>query len=214
MAGAGSGNRAADGRQVVVIGQGYVGLPVAVRAVEAGFHVVGFDLDKDKVSGLAAGRSHIEDISDTQVEQALATGRYRPSESPRDLEDFDVAVISVPTPLRDGTPDISHIESAADLVGAYVTAGSLVVLESTTYPGTTEEVVCPRLEGGSGLTAGSDFLVGYSPERIDPGNQIWDSAARRRWWPVSTRSRRPRSAPSIPSWSTPWSRCPVPVRPS
>ncbi len=161
------------GRKVVVVGQGYVGLPVAMRAIEVGFEVVGFDLDKDKISGLAAGRSHIEDVSDADVEQALATGRYRPTESPRDLEQFDVAVISVPTPLRDGVPDISHVESAADLVGAYVTAGSLVVLESTTYPGTTDEVVCPRLESGSGLTAGTDFLVGYSPERIDPGNLVW-----------------------------------------
>ncbi|MDH4278413.1 MAG: nucleotide sugar dehydrogenase [Acidimicrobiia bacterium] len=161
------------GRKLVVIGQGYVGLPVAMRAVEAGFDVVGFDLDKDKISGLVAGRSHIEDVGDAEIELALASGRYRPSESPQDLEDFHVAVISVPTPLRDGVPDISHVESAAQLLGACVTAGCLVVLESTTYPGTTDEVVCPLLESGSGLRAGSDFLVGYSPERIDPGNTVW-----------------------------------------
>ncbi len=160
-------------RRVVVVGQGYVGLPVAMRAVEVGYDVVGFDLDKVKISGLAAGRSHIEDIGDDEVAHALATGRYRPTESPRDLEDFDIAVISVPTPLRDGVPDISYVEAAADMVGRHVSAGCLVVLESTTYPGTTDEVVCPRLEAGSGLAAGTDFLVGYSPERIDPGNPVW-----------------------------------------
>ena len=161
------------GRKLAIIGQGYVGLPVAMRAVEAGFDVVGFDLDKTKISGLSAGLSHIEDISHAEVERALASGRYHPSESPRDLENFDIAVISVPTPLRDGVPDISYVESAAELVGRHVTAGSLVVLESTTYPGTTDEVLCPLLERGSGLSAGSDFLVGYSPERIDPGNEVW-----------------------------------------
>ncbi|MDH3302205.1 MAG: nucleotide sugar dehydrogenase [Acidimicrobiia bacterium] len=168
-----SGRHNGDGRKLAVIGQGYVGLPVAMRAVEVGFDVIGFDLDKDKISSLSAGRSHIEDVSDAEIELALASGRYRPSESPQDLDGFDVAVISVPTPLRDGVPDISHVEAAAELVGASVTAGSLVVLESTTYPGTTDEVVCPLLESGSGLRAGSDFLVGYSPERIDPGNLVW-----------------------------------------
>jgi len=163
----------AGSQKLVVVGQGYVGLPVAVRAVEAGFDVVGFDLDKQKISGLAAGRSHIEDITDTQLAAALASGRYRPSESPEDLTGFDIAVISVPTPLREGAPDISYVESASDLLGSYTTDGSLVILESTTYPGTTDEVVSPRLEAGSGLRAGHDFLVGYSPERIDPGNTVW-----------------------------------------
>ncbi|MDH3293217.1 MAG: nucleotide sugar dehydrogenase [Acidimicrobiia bacterium] len=162
-----------DPRKLVVVGQGYVGLPVAVRAVEAGFNVVGFDLDKRKVSELAAGRSHIEDVTDEQLVEALASGRYLPSESRVDVSNFDVAVISVPTPLRDGVPDISFVESAADLLGQFTTDGSLVILESTTYPGTTDEVVSPRLEAGSGLKAGVDFLVGYSPERIDPGNKVW-----------------------------------------
>ena len=173
MGSSSSGDHVADGRKLAVIGQGYVGLPVAMRAVEAGFDVIGFDVDKNKISGLSAARSHIEDVSDAELSEALASGRYKPSESPNDLENFDIAVISVPTPLRDGVPDISYVESAADLVGSYVTVGSLVILESTTYPGTTEEVVCPRLESGSGLIAGSDFFVGYSPERIDPGNQVW-----------------------------------------
>jgi UDP-N-acetyl-D-glucosamine dehydrogenase len=162
-----------DVQKLVVVGQGYVGLPVAIRAVEAGFDVVGFDLDKRKVSDLAAGRSHIEDVTDEELAAALATGRYTPSESPVDVTDFDIAVISVPTPLRDGVPDISYVESAAELLGRYTTEGCLVVLESTTYPGTTDEVVSPLLEAGSGLRAGDDFLVGYSPERIDPGNTVW-----------------------------------------
>ena len=159
--------------KLVVVGQGYVGLPVAVRAVEAGFDVVGFDLDKRKISGLAAGTSHIEDVTDDDLQRALATGRYLPTESTDDVSDFDIAVISVPTPLRDGVPDISYVESAADMLGRYTTTGALIILESTTYPGTTDEVVSPLLEAGSGLTAGTDFLVGYSPERIDPGNTVW-----------------------------------------
>jgi UDP-N-acetyl-D-glucosamine dehydrogenase len=160
-------------QKLVVVGQGYVGLPVAIRAVEAGFDVVGFDLDKRKISGLTAGRSHIEDITDDELSAALETGRYLPSESAEDIAGFDIAVISVPTPLRDGVPDISYVESASDLLGLYTTEGALVILESTTYPGTTDEVVSPRLEAGSSLRAGSDFLVGYSPERIDPGNTVW-----------------------------------------
>ncbi len=160
-------------KKLVVVGQGYVGLPVAIRAVEAGYDVVGLDLDKKKISGLAAGTSHIEDITDEQLASALATGRYRPTESPADVADFDIAVISVPTPLREGAPDISYVESAAEMLGRFTTPGSLVILESTTYPGTTDEVVTPLLEAGSGLIAGTDFMVGYSPERIDPGNKVW-----------------------------------------
>ena len=160
--------------KVVVVGQGYVGLPVAMRAVEVGYDVVGFDLDKRKVSGLASGRSHIDDVTDADVAAALASGRYRPSEVEADLQGFHFAVITVPTPLADGAPDISFIESAAETVARWLTPGATVILESTTYPGTTEEVVLPILEAGSGLDAGPDFLVGFSPERIDPGNLTWD----------------------------------------
>ncbi|MEM7274426.1 MAG: nucleotide sugar dehydrogenase [Actinomycetota bacterium] len=161
-------------QRVVVVGQGYVGLPLAMRAVEVGFDVVGFDSDKRKISALAAGESYIDDVTDADVTAALATGSYLPSETEEDLTDFDVAVITVPTPLTDGAPDISYIEQATATVARYLTAGATVILESTTYPGTTEEVVAPMLEAASGLRAGSDFHLGYSPERIDPGNEIWD----------------------------------------
>ena len=156
--------------RVVVIGQGYVGLPVAIRAVEVGFDVIGFELDEAKVAALAAGQSHVEDITTDRLAAALATGRYLPTSSTSDLAGFDFAVISVPTPMAEGAPDLSYIESASETLAPFITAGSTVILESTTYPGTTEELSLPILEAGSGLTAGTDFHLGYSPERIDPGN--------------------------------------------
>jgi UDP-N-acetyl-D-glucosamine dehydrogenase len=161
-------------RRVVVVGQGYVGLPVAVRAVDVGFDVVGFDVDETKVVALLAGRSYIGDVTDADLTRALGTGRYRPSCTTRDLAGFDVAVVTVPTPLRDGAPDLSFIESAGELLARFLRPGATVVLESTTYPGTTEEVLAPLLESGSGLVAGDDFHLGFSPERIDPGNERWD----------------------------------------
>ncbi|MEP7204208.1 MAG: nucleotide sugar dehydrogenase [Ilumatobacteraceae bacterium] len=160
-------------QRVAVLGQGYVGLPVALRAVEVGFDVVGFDVDSERIGLLCAASSFIDDVSDDDLRQALATGRFHPSADSADLADFDIAVISVPTPLRDGAPDLRYIESAADLLSPYVRVGSCIILESTTYPGTTEEIVVPRLESASGLRAGEDFLVGYSPERIDPSNEKW-----------------------------------------
>ena len=158
---------------MVVVGQGYVGLPVAARAVLAGYSVLGFEVDPAKGEALNAGRSHVEDISDVQLGEALATGRYRATSAADDLAGFDVAVISVPTPMGEGVPDLSYIESAASTLAPHVTPGSTVILESTTYPGTTEELVAPILESGSGLRAGADFHLGYSPERIDPGNTKW-----------------------------------------
>ena len=159
--------------RVLVVGQGYVGLPVAMASVAAGFVVVGFDVDETKVQGLAVGRSHVVDVADADVAAAVASGRYRPTADAGSLGSFDVAVVTVPTPLADGAPDLSHIEAAADLLGPLVRRGCTVVLESTTYPGTTDELLAPALERHSGLTAGVDFRVGYSPERIDPGNTEW-----------------------------------------
>ena len=161
---------------LVVMGQGYVGVPLAVRAVEVGFSVVGFDIDETKVKGLASGRSPVEDVSDERLQAALSSGRYTPTAEIADCRDFNAAVISVPTPLRDGMPDLSAVESAARFIAPLVRSGTTVVLESTTYPGTTEELLCPILEEGSGLRAGRDFHVGYSPERIDPGNARWTVA--------------------------------------
>ena len=157
-------------QRVVVIGQGYVGLPVAVRAVEVGFDVVGFELDPRKVEGLTAGSSHVEDIPDQRLQSAIATGRYRATAEAADLAGFDVAVISVPTPMAEGAPDLSYIETASATLAPHIRPGSTVILESTTYPGTTEELSLPILEKGSALKGGVDFHLGYSPERIDPGN--------------------------------------------
>ncbi|MBU6215990.1 MAG: nucleotide sugar dehydrogenase [Acidobacteria bacterium] len=162
------------GGRVVVIGQGYVGLPVSMRAVDAGFDVLGFEVDERKCNMLNAGRSPVEDISDEQLEAALRADRYRATTNPIDLAHFDIAVVSVPTPMAEGAPDLSYIESAAETLAPHVREGCTVILESTTYPGTTEELVAPLLEAGSGLRAGRDFHLGYSPERIDPGNPTWN----------------------------------------
>ncbi|MFC9245986.1 nucleotide sugar dehydrogenase [Streptomyces sp. NPDC057136] len=178
---------------LVVIGLGYVGLPLAVRAAEAGFRVTGLDLDERRTKEFASGRSHTEDIPDARLLKAMDSGRLCVSTSYEDAKGFDICVIAVPTPLRGGTPDLSCVESAARSIAPLLTPGATVILESTTYPGTTEEVLLPLLEAGSGLRAGAPesrcteagvdghggmvtdpyFHVGYSPERIDPGNKRW-----------------------------------------
>jgi UDP-N-acetyl-D-glucosamine dehydrogenase len=160
-------------KRVVVVGQGYVGLPLAMAAVAAGFDVVGFDLDVGRTKNLADGTSFTADVPDAQLQAALATGRYTATDQPDACTGFDVAVITVPTPLREGDPDLTYIAAAARTLSGYLQPGATIVLESTTYPGTTEELMVPLLEAGSGLKAGRDFSVGYSPERIDPGNHVW-----------------------------------------
>jgi UDP-N-acetyl-D-glucosamine dehydrogenase len=160
-------------RKVVIVGQGYVGLPLAVRAVEVGYRVVGFDLSESRVKLLSEGTSFTDDVPSAALRAALDSGRYQVTSSEEDCEGFDVGIVTVPTPLKDGNPDLSYIEEAAAMLGRHLRKGSLVVLESTTYPGTTTEVVAPVLEESSGLSAGRDFLLGYSPERIDPGNRTW-----------------------------------------
>jgi len=159
------------GKRVVVVGQGYVGLPLAMRAVEVGFDVVGYDSSEARVKRLNAGESYVEDIASDTLASALATGRYQASAEPDGCSRFDVGVITVPTPLKEGVPDLSYIEDAAATLGRYLRPGATVILESTTYPGTTEELVGAILEEHSGLAAGVDFHLGYSPERIDPGNR-------------------------------------------
>ena len=159
--------------RLVVVGQGYAGLPVAIRAVEAGFDVVGFDIDVVRIKRLAAGESHVEDVTSDQVARALATGRYEATDDPARTRGFDVAVIDVPTPLTDGAPNLSHVADAAAMLAGSLSSGATVILESTTYPGTTEDLVAGVLEEGSGLVPGRDFHLGYSPERIDPGNATW-----------------------------------------
>jgi UDP-N-acetyl-D-mannosaminuronic acid dehydrogenase/UDP-N-acetyl-D-glucosamine dehydrogenase len=160
-------------KKLVVVGQGYVGLPIAVRGVEAGFSVVGIDIDPVRTDALANGQSYIEDVPSDRLARALETGRYLPTTSYDDAAGFDAAIISVPTPLRDSLPDLSFITGAANELASRLKCGAVVVLESTTYPGTTDELLVPLLEQGSGLVAGKDFFVGYSPERIDPGNPHW-----------------------------------------
>ena len=159
--------------RVVVIGQGYVGLPLAVRAAEVGFHVVGFDVDPARVDRLRRASTFIEDITDDDLSAALGSGRYLPTDDPATLAGFETAVVCVPTPLHDGIPDLHYIEGAAEVIAPHVSPGCCVILESTTYPGTTDDIFIPILESGSGLRAGEDFLVGYSPERIDPSNTTW-----------------------------------------
>ena len=160
-------------QRVVVVGQGYVGLPLAMAAATAGFDVVGFDLDVERTKNLADGTSFTADVSDSVLQGALRSGRYTATDKPDDCANFDIAVITVPTPLREGDPDLSYIAAAARIVAGYLRPGATVVLESTTYPGTTQDMMVPLLEAGSGLRAGDDFSVGYSPERIDPGNRTW-----------------------------------------
>jgi nucleotide sugar dehydrogenase len=142
-----------------------------MRAAEVGFGVTGYELDTTRLAALQAGRSYVEDVPSERVAAALGAG-YRATDRVEDLAGFDVAVISVPTPLREGTPDLSYVEAAGATLARALSPGALVVLESTTYPGTTEELLRPILEE-SGLRAGEDFFLGYSPERIDPGNPRW-----------------------------------------
>ena len=155
--------------KLVVVGLGYVGLPLAVEASRAGLEVLGLDISTEVVSKLSSGRSHIEDISDADVAEALKSG-FIPTIDPNVIGEADAVVITVPTPLTDHLPDLSAVEAAGVTIGEHLRAGQLVVLESTSYPGTTEEVLRPILEEQSGLIAGRDFHLAFSPERIDPGN--------------------------------------------
>jgi UDP-N-acetyl-D-glucosamine dehydrogenase len=153
-----------------VIGLGYVGLPLALTLNEAGFDVVGIDIDTNRVDAILAGRSYITDISDKELQKAAAQKRFRATTNLSEIRNLDAVSICVPTPLRKTKdPDMSYVISAADAIAKGLRPGQLVILESTTYPGTTEELVLPALEAG-GLTVGKDFFVAYSPERVDPGN--------------------------------------------
>ena len=161
---------------VGVIGLGYVGLPLALRFAEAGFSVLGFDVDSDKVDKLNAGVSYIRQISSDRIDGVVRQGRFEATTNFDGLGKADALVICVPTPLtRHREPDLQYIERTADVVASTLRIGQLICLESTTYPGTTEEVVLPRLARG-GLTVGRDFFLAYSPEREDPGNQAYSTA--------------------------------------
>jgi len=154
----------------VILGLGYVGLPLAQEATRSGLLIVGLDSSDRVVSGLNAGRSHVDDLSGEAVAEMLAAG-FTATKDPAVVADAATVVICVPTPLsEDGGPDLSAVRGAGEAVARHLRPGTLVVLESTTYPGTTEEFLLPILEGGSGLRAGVDFNLAFSPERIDPGN--------------------------------------------
>jgi nucleotide sugar dehydrogenase len=164
------------GQDLLVIGLGYVGLPLAIAAARSGFRVTGLDLNAEKVAGLMAGRSHVDDLSDDDVAEMLGRG-FRATADETEAGPQDVIVICVPTPLSEADgPDLSAVRAATATAGRLLKAGTLVSLESTTYPGTTEEVVRPLLEKTSGLTAGLDFSLAFSPERIDPGNPVYGFA--------------------------------------
>jgi UDP-N-acetyl-D-glucosamine dehydrogenase len=157
--------------KISIVGLGYVGLPLAVAFAEAGFEVIGLDLDQKKVESLNGGVSYIPDIPTAQVAPLVKSGKLRATTSYDDLREADAVSICVPTPLRKTKdPDMSFVISATDSLAAICHAGMLVVLESTTYPGTTDEIMVPRLTA-HGLTVGESVFVAFSPERIDPGNE-------------------------------------------
>ncbi len=156
-----------------VIGLGYVGLPLVVESCNSGLNVFGYDNNSDKVKKLQNGTSPIEDISDEMLKKALQKD-LTISDSPEALKDCEYIVISVPTPLTDYQPDLSYVKAAARTIAENISKDQVIILESTTYPGTTIEVLIPEIESISELKAGKDFHVGYSPERIDPGNETWN----------------------------------------
>jgi UDP-N-acetyl-D-glucosamine dehydrogenase len=157
--------------RIGIIGLGYVGLPLAVEFAKAGFQVTGFDVDVAKIAAINKGHSYIGDVSSEDVSTAVKAGKLSATDDMSKLHDMDAIDICVPTPLRKTRdPDLSYVILAVDAVRARLKPGQLVILESTTYPGTTDEVVQPALEEG-GLKAGKDFYLAFSPERVDPGNQ-------------------------------------------
>ena len=158
---------------VAVIGLGYVGLPLAIQATSSNLKVYGYDIDENKISNYNLGKSIIEDISDKELKASLEKGLFLSSD-PKYLSVSETIVISVPTPLTDYQPDLSYVKAAAETIAKNITKNQIIILESTTYPGTTVEVLIPVIEEISNLKAGVDFFVGYSPERIDPGNDTWN----------------------------------------
>ena len=158
---------------VVIIGLGYVGLPLAREAARVGLNVTGLDVKQVTVDALNGGRSHVDDLTDADIAAMVARG-FRATTDLGDCQDPDVIVICVPTPLSESDgPDLTAVRAATESAGQLLRSGTLVVLESTTYPGTTDEVVRPLLEKVSGLTAGIGFNLAFSPERIDPGNPVY-----------------------------------------
>lgn len=157
-----------------VVGLGYVGLPLAVEKAKAGFKTIGFDVQSSKVNMVNSGHNYIGDVIDTDLTELVGSGMLSATNDFSFINDVDFVAICVPTPLDEHQePDISYVKNSATAISKYLKPGTMVVLESTTYPGTTEELVQPILEEGSGLKCGQDFFLGFSPERVDPGNLIY-----------------------------------------
>ena len=158
--------------KVGIVGIGYVGLPLAVEFAEAGYKTIGFDMQQAKVDMVNRGDNYIGDVKDDVLKEVIKNGNLKASTDFSLLKDVDFIAIAVPTPLdKYQQPDISFVKSSSETVGKFLSKNTMVVLESTTYPGTTEELVLPILEKESGLKVNKDFYVGFSPERVDPGNQ-------------------------------------------
>ena len=165
-----------ESREIVVgvVGLGYVGLPLAVEKAKAGFKTIGFDVQAKKVELVNAGHNYIGDVVDSDLEELVKSGTLTATTDFSFVKDVDFIAICVPTPLdAHQQPDISYVRSSTEAVSKYLKKDTMVVLESTTYPGTTEELIKPILEEGSGLKCGEDFYLGFSPERVDPGNLIY-----------------------------------------
>ena len=159
---------------VGVVGLGYVGLPLAVEKAKAGYKTIGFDIQSQKVEMVNQGINYIGDVVGTELIQLVASGMLSATNDFSFIRDVDFVAIAVPTPLDEyQQPDISYIRKSAADIAQYIKKGSMIVLESTTYPGTTEELLLPILEQGSGLKCGEDFYLAFSPERVDPGNLIY-----------------------------------------
>ncbi len=156
------------------VGLGYVGLPLAVEKAKAGFRTLGFDVQQDKVDSVNRGENYIGDVVQEDLESLVSSGMLEATTDFSRIADCDFVAICVPTPLdAHQQPDTSCMEASAREIAPYIKKGTMVVLESTTYPGTTEDLIKPILEDGSGLTCGTDFYLGFSPERVDPGNLIY-----------------------------------------
>ena len=169
--------RKADSRDVLfgIIGLGYVGLPLAVELAHAGYRVLGFDVSQRVVDGLGAGHSHVKDVPDAQLREILASGRFTATIDGSRLREADAISICVPTPLsKFKDPDVSYIVAATETIKKVLRPGQAIVLESTTYPGTTREIMLPALES-TGLKVGKDFFLAFSPERVDPGNPVYQT---------------------------------------
>lgn len=159
------------GKMVTIVGQGYVGLPLAQAASMSKWVVNGYDVSSAVIAGLRSGTSHIDDLSDGDV-QAMLENSYTPTSDPAVIASSDVVIICVPTPLGEaGAPDLGYVQSATRMVGEQLKRGALVILESTTYPGTTEDICVPLLEAHSKMKMGTDFHVAFSPERVNPGSK-------------------------------------------